>query len=491
MKTSGVNRIDIPLATFITSGEVAKSINFDRRIVFYGDMLDLGLVIKSKSLNCFYDSSIIFNHKNITPIDSSPNQHRSIEQWQYISEKWLKAISINGHIYTPQLAKKTQQKNENRNQPQTIFIVELNYYHWEVVVSLINILNDTDCNFNIIALGDKCGTLKALKERVNRVHLSIFKTKSLALAYLKENVKSVDTVLLSSAGEVSAQKHEAALSSYTLSHLDAICSSLKKISPKILAIHHDIAVGNKIKEFNHTPICLNPTASKVHNIQFLSIAVPIKGKKLLENKLEHTKWIGLIGLLEKKRRDYESIINSFIEFVYANPETRLRIKIAGFCPIKEQPFWNALESLIISKGLSAYIDTSMISFEGRLTDIQIQKVLDKLTYLAYGINPFIKEQFSYIYSKMTGSYPLSLSNCLVPIIDKKVSTAYKLNGLAITYDDCSNISGALQVANNLNDYELSQLRQKIYDHCTELADQSRSYIHKLIKEKPYGDKVVL
>ena len=201
--------------------------------------------------------------------------------------------------------------------------------------------------------------------------------------------------------------------------------------------------------------------AKLHDYHFLPVISNNATSSSTNKKVKHSqKRIVIAGLLEKKRRDYHTIVRYLIQYFENNPESTIKVNILGSLPNGDKNSFIELFEQINNKGLNKFFELPDINQNGKISSEIFYSIIDKSQFLLYGINPLVRKQFPYVYSKATGSYSLSLMNALVPLVHKNVATAYEIQNISLTYTDYDSFAAMIFSIDNASEEEIEMMRDK-------------------------------
>ena len=463
-----ITNIHIPLATFICNGKTLKDLDFDPQIRFYGDMLDMGLCILRKGIKCSYNPDFLFFHKKIENLVQDTS-YRQYNQWQYLADKWGIGFFKGSYFYSP----KNQISKTTKEYKRKIFIVELNAYHHETIPGWIKLLDESIIIEVCILLNSK---IKDLSE-FNNVTLNEFDNPNAILEHLAGNASVNDACILNSSGRLgNIKNNQFSAFTYTTEHLESITNLNIFNAEKLLVLHHDLTPNAVREKFPHKAFCLQPRMAKIHNYNFITLQsnelMPIS-----QTKEGATKNLIVAGLVEKKRRDYFTIVSSFANHSLSEKGSLLRLNIVGGVPYKEQNYFK--EIIEVSNKISGNINIELPKIQGsKIPETEFNSQLLKADFIVFGINPDLADHTTYLFTKGSGSLNLALSYGLIPIAEKRIARAYSISRISITYD---NFSDALTFISKMSRKDINDLKVSVQEYAKDLRKKSKDLLSKMLE----------
>ena len=489
IRKEGIHRVQIPLATFCTSGEIAKRLSFDQRIPFYGDLYDTGLSILVEDLNCFYSSEIVFDHKQIDNSFASTD-YRKVDSWGYISSKWNVSFFIGNKLYSPLEGRKATLVQDKKysdyiGSPQEssgnsvlcsrkLFLVELNKYHFETIPILVDLFRSLDIGITVVVLHNRLLDSADLSQKCSYIELD---TPSQIVKYVSGKIREQDILFVNSAGVVDRSPITRVFN-YDPSHLLLFRKAIKHAGCKIAAIHHDLSPTEVRKRSSSLDICLQPSMAKCHHMHYLPLVSEVDVNS--ENQGQE-KRVVIAGLLDRSRRDYGGIIAAFKRYFSANPQSLIRLHFLGSYVPRDRDYFLELFKPLESEEFSGFFDISAVVTGGKINSKDFDYALSCSQFLLWGINPVLPDQFPYIYSKASGSFSLSMSHCLVPVVHANVAAAYDISKISITYSDYADLEKQLDRIDRLGAEDITGLKSALVNHSHRLRNTAIDTLKALLE----------
>ena len=495
LRTNGIKKIHIPLATFCGKGSTIKRLRSDSAIPFYGDMLDIGLSILFNGVTCAYNSDIVYDHLQIN--NSIPfTNYRQLNSWQYISNKWNTSFFIDNKLYGPEtegLNLKRSEVEDLRIKGQTlsnsrnirVFLVELNPYHYETLPVFAKMLEEMRVELQVVYLRNQIGIKQSISSAAESATCVELESKDEILKYLARNFRSDDTLILNSAGRVCAGGNSS-LFDYTLSCVKEISHILNIPRHRFISLHHGTCTRQERSQHSHLAICLQPQMALIHNMTYLPLVQESTYKEMGNQEVNSSghpiKRLLIAGQLEMKRRDYGTILEWFAEYYENFSDSSLRVLVLGGFAPKDRKYFTSLFESIQQSTSSRFFELPDPESESKgkvPVEIFEQKVMTS-HFLLYAIHPTRRNHFAYSYSKGTGSYSLGLTNALVPVTDTMISSAYRISDISIRYSSKVEFLSCLKKIELYDFIQLEEHRRLVANKSTILYREGYQALKRLI-----------
>ena len=451
-RADGFVRIHIPLATFCLDISKTELLRLDPFLPFYGDLLDLGLQIHRNQIDAFYDSSIVFHHRKIKN-DIDPKGYRSLNPWQYLSNKYLVDIDKNGKTYRPFLRLQKQLPSSVQDShcapPQEdaldvgnfaslsshaaefkheIHIIELFPFHYETLLSVIESSSAVFSNIYLHLTDCKSAQIfcDSLKHKAPDVRVFVHANRDLLLSSLRDLLSASSYVFINTVGRPSqfqAANTNEALAVVQDSELRQIVFLIGLPPSRVgFLLHEDFSGIDYYIEMGYRPASIHPWLSRMYGIPRI---IPTYDETV--NSQPHLRRFAVPGLLERKRRDYDGIIQGFCDYFIESGDRDFFVDFMGRIPGSERDFFKNLSAKVSELQIGACFNIfQALSAQERIDDYEFYSRLNSSAFLVWGIDPLAPRHFPYVFHKSTGTYALHMNSAAVSLVDDRIVASYSL-----------------------------------------------------------------
>jgi hypothetical protein len=451
-RAEGFVQIHIPLATFCLNISKTEALRLDSFLPFYGDLLDLGLQIYRNQIDTFYDSSIVFHHRKIKN-DIDPKDYRTLDPWQYLSNKYLLDIEKNGKSYRPlphfekQLPSSVQDFNCEMPQygaldegicttlcsytakfKHEIHIIELFPFHHETLLCVIE--SSTAVFSNIYLHLTDCKSARifcdSLKITAPNVLVFIHTNPDLLLSSLRDRLSASSYIFLNTIGSPSrfqAPNINEALAVVQDSKLRQLVFSIGLPPSQVgFLLHEDFVGTDYYIKMGYRPATIHPWLSRMYDIPRI---IPTYDEPV--NSQPHLRRFVVPGLIERKRRDYDGIIQAFCDYFIESGDRDFFVDFMGRIPETERDFFKTMSTKVSELQIGACFNISQVlSVQERIGDYEFYSRLNSAAFLVWGIDPSDPKHFPYIFHKSTGTYALHMNSAAVSLVVDTIVASYSL-----------------------------------------------------------------
>ena len=471
-KVKGRHRVDIPLATMALKGSICSKLEIDKSILFYGDMFDIGVSIKNLGLKCYYDSSVVFEHRNI-PNDKDAKVTRYNNQWDYLAKKWGKTVTIGNRLFIGKsmASKSSMLPNQPAKLKPRAFVVELNQYHFETIPFFCKLLYDKGYEVYACFKKTKLLVFHQFPKLKSQVKQFVFHKDEQLFNFLLEKASDNDVCLLNSSGKVFRSGSD---EYYSCVNIEQLVKVNIFQSDRLIAIHHDAKKVSNVDANKYKEVCLQPFMSKLHKIPFVTPAYIEVEKAIKINSERGNRRFIMAGLVESKRRNYQDIIQAFINLSIKYGRRDFVLDLCGFAPFPERSWLEKIMDKIKTLNIEECFIFPKFS-GGKISSEEFNKRLSLADFFLLGLDPYNVHHSSYLRSKSTGGLDILLTKNLIPIMHKYYSIAFNLPKGTIIYEN-NHLEDILSYCINMSDKDIHLKKSEVYDtYQLKLSDSKKVF----------------